>query len=445
MHASTSSDYPDLYWDADAPPNAIFGVSAPHHLPGMQGAAARATLTRNHQIGGDLPGFPNWSRTWYGGHMSADGHAYTTVPPGPSASGWEAETLGSGSGHGAPRMPYGRHYGPAGGVDDYVKEERMRMLAKEFGPKVKRKGEKDDDSDNEENDEEDEDANLPSGSITKAGKIVHSWPRLFSATRALQVILSLLTMLVGIGSALLIKPGKDKPPPQGTLPSFVLYGVTVLSTLVMLYLFVFRPCCCDPQKRMSKAGPGSMMLGGGMVIPVLGGGPHGKKSKNPFAGKKNKKMGAGTTVNLIVDPAMMGGRGGGADDDSDDDSCSDEENESSADAARKARRRRRRRNKRNKVLNMRLQARWVVERKFLKVLLAWDIILMLLWIAADVMTIFVGKKCPSGSSNGWCDWYNGAIACSCISTVVFLLAIWWDISDLRASSKGPRPGFPAGV
>ena len=87
----------------------------------------------------------------------------------------------------------------------------------------------------------------------------------------------------------------------------------------------------------------------------------------------------------------------------------------------------------------------MIARKDLKIILTWDSILAILLLAADIVAIGVGKKCPSGSAGGWCDWYNGAIASACITSVCCMLAVWWDVSALRASAKGPRPGLAGAV
>ncbi len=320
-------------------------------------------------------------------------------------------------------------------MDPYVKEERMRMLEKEFGVKVKHR-KKGYDSDEEKFDEdEDEAADLVPGSLTREGKIVRAWQKLAATTRAMQILASLITAAVGIGSAFLIKVPADQPAaPRGKIPTFVLYGVSAVSTLALLYLFVFRPCCCDPVKRKSKMiGPGTRA--GGMVIPVLAGQQQ-QKSKNPF--KSKGKMGRGmpsTTVNLIVDPSMLGKGNTDLSDSGDEDIDEDEEMPGEA-----RRRRRRRRSKKLKAERAALQGLWHLARRSVKLFLIWDIILLLLWLGAVALAFALGKRCPSGSSGGWCDWYNGTIASACVTAVTCLAALWWDVSDLRSSAKGPRPG-----
>lgn len=235
--------------------------------------------------------------------------------------------------------------------------------------------------------------------------------------------------------AQLVKPEKAAPP-AGSLPTYVLYVVSVVSFLVTLYLFALRPCCCDPTRRHDDGGAAG--AGGplsGLVVPVLSGGGGGPGGKKPgmFGGKRGKRgmrgmQQQGTTVNLIVDPTLLGGGGGQREDDSED---SDAEEHLPGGARRRKRRRGRAAGQLGVLGNMKLQARWRVARKSLKVNTVWDCILAVLWIAADVLALAIGKKCPPGSSGGWCDLYNGAIACGVIIVVVFCASIYFDFRDLR--------------
>ena len=104
-------------------------------------------------------------------------------------------------------------------------------------------------------------------------------------------------------------------------------------------------------------------------------------------------------------------------------------------------RRKKRKAKKRKQLGMlakiKQQAHWRLARKSLKWDCGWDVVLCLLWGAAAVMALAVGRKCPAGTAEGWCNLYNGAIACSVIATLLFLVAIWCDIVALRASKAPP--------
>ncbi|GAC97154.1 hypothetical protein PHSY_004739 [Pseudozyma hubeiensis SY62] len=413
---------------ASEPPN-MFDVTAAHHLPGSR-ALPQNSFGPGARVGDPLPGFPQWSQTWYGGHLSADGHAYTMVPPGSGQSGWESESLSHGR-YGPPgpvgaygAYPYGRAI-----PNDYVKEERMRMLEKEFGTKVTpRKGKGKAAGDEDLHDDDAEREEVPLGSVDAKGRLVLPRRKLRMATRWLQCLVSLAAAGLGIGGFILIRPAQ-KAPPSGTFASFVLYGVSAISTIACLWLFALKPCCRSSREPMPKGGPGA---GNGMVIPILSAGNAGGNGKPGMFAKKAQTQQA-PMVNLIVDPKLLGGRAGESDTDTDDD---DEENTSVEE-----RRRKKRKDKKRKQLgvlaNMKQQARWRIARKSLKWDCGWDVVLCLLWGTAAVMALVVGTKCPAGTGEGWCNLYNGAIACSVVATLLFLVAIYCDVVGLRGSKAPP--------
>ncbi|SJX61189.1 uncharacterized protein SRS1_12411 [Sporisorium reilianum f. sp. reilianum] len=411
-------------------PHNMFTVSAAHHLPGAHRARPHDAFAQpGIRVGDPLPGFPSWSQTWYGGHLSADGHAYTMVPPGSGQSGWESETMSHGR-HPHPDHPYGPY--PYGRVmtNDQVKEERIRMLEKEFGPRVTHKGKDDADED----DDDLEAGETAVGGVDEKGRLVLPRRKLRITTRWLQCLVSLGAAGLGIGGFILIRP-EHKAPPSGTFASFVLYGVSALSTMVCLWLFALKPCCRSGREPAGTAGMAGAGAGNGMVVPIMaaaGGG--GAGSKPGLFGKKNN-MQPGACVNLIVDPSLIGKR---ADD-------SDSETDSEDDSDKAERRRKKRKHKKRRKLGMlatmKLQARWRVARTSLKWDCGWDVVLCLLWGTAAVMALGVGKKCPSGTAEGWCNLYNGAIACSVVATLLFLVAIYCDVVGLRASKALPQSRF----
>ncbi|SNX82496.1 uncharacterized protein MEPE_01202 [Melanopsichium pennsylvanicum] len=429
MHSSATSP-------ASEPPN-VFNVTAAHHLPGTRARSQDAfggdvRAQPDPRMGDALPGFPNCSHTWYGGHLSADGHAYTMISPGSGQSGWESESFSHGR-RGLPRAgneygayPYGRT-----SMNDYVKQERIRMLENEFGPMVKHKGKGKGAYNGDEDDKDQEQEEIRIGGFDEKGRLKLPWRKTRITTRCFQMIVSLAAAGLGIGGFIMIRP-KEKAPPSGSMPSFVLYGVSAISTIVCLWLFGFKPCC---KSCRDTAGPGAMVggAGNGIVIPIMT--DAGADAKPVMFGKKNKKamMHQGTTVNLIVDPSLLGKRGT---DDSDSDT---DDNETLPGAERRWEKRRGKKKAKLGMLgNMRLQAHWRVARTSLKWNCAWDVILCLLWGTAAVLTLGVGKKCPSGSSEGWCTLYNAAIACSIVATLLCMVAILCDIAGLRASKAPPK-------
>lgn len=299
------------------------------------------------------------------------------------------------------------------------------MLEKEFGPKISRKGK-------DGADEEDEDREpVPIGGVDEKGRLMLPRRKIRITTRVFQCLVSLAGAGLGIGGFIMIRP-KAKAPPSGTFPSFVLYGVSAISTIVCLWLFALKPCCRSGREPGGAGAMGAGAAGNGMVIPVMAGGGAGAKGRGMFGKKGKKTVHHGTTVNLIVDPSMLGKRVDDTDSETDEDETLDEEQR------RRKRRRAKKRQKMGMLDNIRNQARWQAARKSLKWDCAWDVVLCLLWGAAAVMALGVGKKCPSGTAEGWCSMYNGAIASAIIATLLWIVAIYCDIVALRASKAPPK-------
>lgn len=428
---SPSSAPGDMYSREEVP--GFFGIRAPHHHPGNS--------SRQAINGENLPNFPQWSRTWYDGHLSANGHAYTSVPPPDGASGWESDTLSRSGG----LMPgsYGHVYGARGNVADMVKEERIRMLEKQFGkPKISHNDGGDDDNDTLDGNDDDsiEDIDLPLGAVTSQGKLVTERPKWKVGIRWLIGIVAIACFALGIGSALLIKPGLNAPAARGSIASYILYIASAITLVLLLYLFVFRPCCCDPMRKEMKMHGGSDNPLAGMVIPILsaGGGAGGKMKKKAFGkGKRGMAMmQQAPTVNLIVDPALLGigenkyksGRKSEEDPESNDERLPGD-----------ARRSSRRKNGVGVLGNMQMQRRWMMARKTLQLETVWDAILCIVWIAVVIVVLGFGKKCPPGGGNGWCNYYNGAIACGAIMAALLAVVLYLDYRDLKVSKKPPKP------
>lgn len=168
-----------------------------------------------------------------------------------------------------------------------------------------------------------------------------------------------------------------------------------------------------------------------------------------FGRKKDMMAGGGTPiVNLIVDPALLGGGGGGGAGGKggkrgrrrgNEDSSSDEQERLPGEGRK--RRRRRRKGHAGAMETMKLQARWRIARSSVKVFLAWDILLCIAWIAVLILVIALGKKCPPGTSKGWCDAFNSNIAAGAIFVAVSLFAIYLDWRTLAVSKRPPKPTF----
>ncbi len=166
------------------------------------------------------------------------------------------------------------------------------MLEKEFGPKTARKGKGKGGDDGEDDDQEDSEV-VPIGGVNAKGRLVLPWRKTRVTTRWLQCFVSITAAGCGLGGYIMIHP-KEKAPPSGTMPSFVLYGVSALSTIVCLWLFALKPCC-RPSRHTDVAAGGFGGGGHGMVIPVMTGGHAGHKG-GFFGGGKSTIKRASTTL-----------------------------------------------------------------------------------------------------------------------------------------------------
>ncbi|KAJ3736098.1 hypothetical protein DFJ43DRAFT_1053399 [Lentinula guzmanii] len=426
----------------------------------------------------DISQFPPWSRRWY--NSNANSHdrmplsppdIYSPLP----ASTFESKrksgnvfdpdhTLKRGS-HSKPfdadplyDPSYGYEsnrdlfpwnsdppeYGPT--IDDSLKAERIRMLEREFGPNASSNnpGSRNDDF-------LDENGKPLVGTVDSKGSLVTQGPKKRIATRVLQIFCALAAAIPSIYAAILIKPNPAAPP-SGTVATYVLYVFSVITLLALLFLFMIYPCCIRRTKR--SGAPGNPLANGMMVLPVQGlpGGKDYKKAK----GQKGKKAGKGgnmgggdVQVNLIVDPHMFGGRRDEEDeedeeDEGDHDGTWDWEgssvpggwsNSSNGGAARKKKRKRAKR--RSVFAGLAMEEEWKKARTFAKKIMAFDILGVVLWGTVFVV-IVIGKRCPIGGYDGWCNAYNVSSAAACLLCFLFGLSVFFDIKDLHTSKVSPR-------
>ncbi|KAJ7273278.1 hypothetical protein C8J57DRAFT_1449746 [Mycena rebaudengoi] len=412
----------------------------------------------------DTAHFPAWSRNWYANKPTASPpDIYTSLPRSsftPKRSPFAPGTLfpesdaaydpyatagASSLGYDSTRdlLPWSSDppdYGP--GIDPTLKEERMRMLEREFGPHAKGPG-----AAGPAGDFLDENGKPLIGTVDARGQLVTKGPRRRMALRISQILLALAAAIPAIYGALVIKP-KEPPPPRGTAAAYVLYVFSVLSAALLLYMFAFRPCCCPGKRRRPAGGPGggNPLANGMMVLPVSGLPGGSKKPKKGKGGKGKKGMMPGgmgdVQVNLIVDPNAFGGsrRGGDDDSDSDDDEFEfDAEGRSvpgSFDPAA-ARRKRKRAKRRSVFAGLAMEEDWKRARAWAKKVTAVDVLGGILWGAVFIF-ILIGKRCPSGGFEGWCNAYNVSTAAACLLCVSFALATFFDVQDLAGSKASPR-------
>ncbi|PPQ63269.1 hypothetical protein CVT24_006794 [Panaeolus cyanescens] len=426
----------------------------------------------------DISNFPKWSRGWYDSNNSSPKYNtptsnvsrsfdpndnYTPIPlsrldsakgkgksifdPGYNHSPFD--TYGhdtydpydppppvSSIGHESSRnlLPWSTdppEYGPP--LDPLLKEERMRMLEREFGTNAKKK-------DQNVNPWVDEEGKPLVGTVDKSGNLVTAGPKKRVFVRSLQIILALGAAIPAIYAAAAIKstdPRDPPPPPANKPPAYVLYVLSSLTLVLLLYLFVARPCCCGRRKTKSNknAFPAAGNMGM-MVLPVGGPGKKGKKDKSSKkGGGKYGPPGQDVQVNLIVDPTAFQPT-----EESDTGSEGEYDEEAmpgSYEERQHTRRRKRNRRRRGVFEGLAMEADWKVARSWLKKIIVIDIACVVLWGAAFVF-IMIGQRCPIGEFDGWCNAYNVSTASACLLCVAFGVSIFFDVQDLHASKQSPR-------
>ncbi|KAL0946723.1 hypothetical protein HGRIS_012905 [Hohenbuehelia grisea] len=442
--------------------------SYPHVAPDPAGSLSGAEI--------DVTQFPSWSQNWYNERSknrtkskSPPEDMYDASPYGqpdsskrspfdpayaapslPASDGyysWMAPPPTSSLGHESTRdlLPWSGDppsYDPP--MDAALKEERMRMLEREFGSKPRHHRQKDDKGKARSDPAFLDDEGKPLiGTVDEKGNLVTQGPKKRAATRVLQILLAIGAGIPAIFAALAIKP-KSPPPPANKPPAFILYVLSVLTILALLYLFVARPCCIRKRKPAPGSGPG---LGNGMmVMPVQGlPGGKGKKKDKGMKGKRGKGMKGGmpgmgdVQVNLIVDP--------GAFQPPDLSSSSDEETEfpgafdsdgyASSSQRRHAKAKRARAKRRGVFAGLAMEEAWKAARSWMKKMALFDAIAMLLW-GAEFVYILIGKRCPSGAFEGWCNAYNTSTASACLLAVAFGASTFFNVKDLSSSKVSPR-------
>ncbi|KAI0093970.1 hypothetical protein BDY19DRAFT_989493 [Irpex rosettiformis] len=382
----------------------------------------------------DIAQFPRFTRHWYNsgpthpmyGESPMDidifDPGYSPHKANPLSSASNAYVLpylpyqASHSSRDVAAVPWGNSSAEGPSVDTEVKEERVRMLEREFGK----------------DDKIEEGEGRLVGSVDLNGRLITEGPKKRAATRWLQVLFALLGGGSSIYAALIIK-NPTPPPPSGKPPAYILYVLSVITFFLTSYMFLIYPLCCARRKRKALDTPFTQGPGGMMVLPVSG--LQGDKRKKK--GKEGKEGGDGVQVNLIVDPGMFAGNMRNEDEDED---LSDTESSAPGTYSSSGRTRRRqvRRNKRRSVFaGLALEAQWKQARKMLKWGMLVDVFMLFAW-GAEFVYILIGRRCPAGAFNGWCDAYNVATAAACLLCLLFGLGIFFDIKDLHASNTSPR-------
>ncbi|KAJ4487806.1 hypothetical protein J3R30DRAFT_3654232 [Lentinula aciculospora] len=420
----------------------------------------------------DISQFPPWSRRWYNPDSSgmplSPPDIYSPLPAstfgtkrktgdffdpdhtlkrGSYSKPFDAEPLYSSSyGRESSRdlLPWSSdppEYGPT--IDDSLKAERVRMLEREFGANANAKTSRN-------HDFLDDNGKPLIGTVDDKGNLVTQGPKKRIVTRVVQIFCASAAAIPSIYAAMLIKPNPVAPP-SGTIAAYVLYIFSVITLLALLFLFMIYPCCIR-HKKSSSASPGNPLPNGMMVLPVqsLPGGRDHKKARGRKSKKGANAGGGDVQVNLIVDPDMFGGHRDEEEDEEDEEGEADAggtwdwegssipggwSNPSNGDAARKKKRRRAKR--RSVFVGLAMEEEWKKARSLSKKIMAFDILGVILWGTVFVV-ILMGKRCPIGGYNGWCNAYNVSSAAACLLCFLFGLSVFFDIKDLHTSKVSPR-------
>ncbi|KAI8989699.1 hypothetical protein BD414DRAFT_314137 [Trametes punicea] len=463
VSASASSSQ-SLSFSPHSPLRRPFSLPAPsvpaHSLHSHPSTAQRLLALQEPQIVRpeseiDIAQFPSFTRGWYAQDRMGSLHGLLPFAS-PKARGsgddlqkrspfdpaytFEHDPVRDPYSSPPPTYPYGSSYGsqsrysrdhglvpwgsdPPDGerpVDPETKEERLRMLEREFGGKggaAKNGG----------------NGERLIGSVDDRGRLITEGPKKRLAVRWLQALLALTASISSIYAALIIKPPSPAPP-ANKLPAYLLYVLSVVTFLGCTFLFLIYPCCCGARKPKGAAyteGPGGMM-----VLPVPGF-PGGQKKK----GKKGKgPPSEGVQVNLIVDPTMFGRdseRGRDEDEDGNGEDDASEALPGSYTGSSSAGARRRSPRRRGIFAGLAMEEQWRKARKSLKWGTTVDVFAMLLW-GMEFVVILLGKRCPVGGFDGWCDAYNLATAAACLLCLTFAWSMFFDVKDLHASRTSPR-------
>ena len=374
------------------PDNALYSPNISH--PPLDTTSSRGGVPTSEI---DISQFPAWSRGWYAkdsripktGPQSEVSHA-PFFDPSYRATGLVGNyDLYSATNSTSPRdfVPWSSTDTPNYDLplDPELKEERIRMLEHEFrsGAVAPTKE--------------------PLGSVDEKGRLVTDGPKKRVAVRVIETVLALGIAVSVVYAALVryylpsrpalisvlqwIKTPKP-PPPQSKLHTFALYALSVLTSLFLLYRFLFRPCCCG--RRRKKRTPTGFGPGGLAVLPVQG--LPGEKETKKRKGKKGKQEQGDVQVNLIVDPTILGSLRPDDEENANLDELSSSFSQSGASGRPK---------RRTIFEGLAIEEEWRAARKELKRMLFLDSVCFFLW-SAEFIWILMRERCPPGSFDGWC-------------------------------------------
>ncbi|KAG8793611.1 hypothetical protein FRC12_002243 [Ceratobasidium sp. 428] len=246
------------------------------------------------------------------------------------------------------------------------------------------------------------------GDIGPDGKLISNGPRVRIAVRVLEACTAAGAITACIYAFAVPKPNPAAPP--ASKPAvYVIVVLGFFTLLAMAYIYILRGCFGFGQKDRDDLSSHAMVL----PISRHRAGPRGK-------GKKHRKGDDSIQVNLIVDPSMF----------------SPGQRESNLtpgvpwteqQAA----------NSNGVFTSFERERARLSARKGLWWALGLDVLGAVVWAVAFVLAM-IGPKCPVSGYSGWCDAYNGAVACACIGSALFVTSAVLVGRDLMVSRKSER-------
>jgi len=235
------------------------------------------------------------------------------------------------------------------------------------------------------------------GDVGADGKLISNGPRKRMALRALEVVAAIGAVVACIYAFAVPKPNPAAPP--ASKPAVYVIVVLGFATIIVFaYVYIIRGL-------FGVGRPKDDAHSHAMVLPI---------SRHRANSKKNKQ--SSVQVNLIVDPSYFSPKHEitpGV--------PWSEQQKSNAGVFTSYERER-----------ARLSA-----RKGLWWALGLDVLGALVWGTAFVLAM-VGPKCPVGGYSGWCDAFNGAVACACIGCALFVVSGVLVGRDLMVSRRSDR-------
>lgn len=258
-------------------------------------------------------------------------------------------------------------------------------------------------------------------------------------------------MLIALVDDQLTKP-LTPPPPSAKLPLYLLYVLPFVSLSFTLYLFIFRPCSTRSRLRSAKADSARPQS---MIIPLLQGGSKYEEGagcccfaskRKPASNYGNGRSFAGqqAPINLVIDPTLFAsmnsrrepmltdydGRAArekrkrrkkrkerlqreegeardpstrlpSIDDDDSDFSGSSTSSDAWSDSRHPTSRRWDVGHRKGILSAVHLTQAWKLARHNLRLVMAIDTLLLLLWSGASGWAIVFGRSCKPGSFDGW--------------------------------------------